>query len=169
MIAPAASSADSAGASSTGSEDAQSSSAPRDARVASGGGSGAVAVPSSSLHQHALRRVLRAAPNSRRPAPPTLCPIFSAGCAQVLKRTRRLSRRAFLRLRSLLRLPPGQRLASGNRRPYLLSMPRRSGPLQALRLPGRWLGAAGLLGLHRMIGQRLLPKVLVKRPAPGFL
>jgi len=50
VIALAMSSADSAGASSAGSEDAQSSSAPRDARVASGGGSGAVAVPPSSLH-----------------------------------------------------------------------------------------------------------------------
>ena len=50
VIAPAASLADSAGASSAGSEDAQSSSAPRDAWVASGGDSGTVAVPLSSLH-----------------------------------------------------------------------------------------------------------------------
>ena len=58
VIAPAASSADSAGASSAGSEDAQSSLAPRDAWVASGGGSGAVAVPPSSLHGAAGGAVL---------------------------------------------------------------------------------------------------------------
>ena len=166
MIAPAASSAGSAGVASTDSEDVQSSSVPsrgvssspgasvRPLRSATGGAKRleASAAPACSLHGAASSAEQPEA-SAANPMPDIFGGLYSGseeGAKVVLLRAPSPP--------AVAASPPRQRPTLSSRRPCSLSRPRRLRLLRALRLLGRGLGRAGLLGLHRMIGGDFCPR-----------